>query len=49
MYSPPLELQEEFSKIVAMTKNTIGKHTHQMEKSNNLFNSLTQRAFRGEL
>ena len=49
MYSPPLELQNKFSTIVAKVKSTTAKHAHHEEKSDNLFNSLTQRAFRGEL
>lgn len=49
MYSPPLEMQKKFSEIVAKTKNIMTKHTRQVVKSDNLFNSLTQHAFRGEL
>ncbi|MCX5880292.1 MAG: restriction endonuclease subunit S [Deltaproteobacteria bacterium] len=48
-YSPPLELQKMFSRIVAKVKYTMANHRRQKEQASNLFNSLAQRAFRGEL
>ena len=49
MYSPPLDLQKKFSEIEKKLKNSMLKHLGSAVQSGYLFNSLTQRAFRGEL
>ena len=46
---PPFALQEEFSKIVRNVRQTILKLEVAYEQSSNLFASLSQRAFAGEL
>ena len=46
---PPFYLQEEYSKLL-QNKNKVSKRFEQTQTyTNNLFNSLVQRAFRGEL
>lgn len=46
---PPTELQEEFGKIFIRAHGMIQRANASSEQSTNIFNSLTQRAFRGEL
>lgn len=46
---PPIEIQENFAKVVVETKEKYLKQKQNLEKLNNLFNSLTQCAFKGEL
>ncbi|MBI2546577.1 restriction endonuclease subunit S [Candidatus Woesearchaeota archaeon] len=46
---PPLPLQEKFAKIVKRVENLKEKQNQSKEKIDNLFNSLMQKAFRGEL
>ncbi len=46
---PPLELQSEFEKVVNQTTKYITKLTLAKGKQDDLFNSLLQSAFRGEL
>lgn len=47
--NPPLELQKEFSEIYSKVHGIEEKLEHGVQNSNNLFNSLLHRAFRGEL
>jgi type I restriction enzyme, S subunit len=47
--SPPLELQLEFSQIAERIQKETEKQTYSVDKHNNLFHSLQQRAFKGEL
>lgn len=49
MYSPPLDFQKKFSKIVTTVRNSKNRQISCADKSDELFNSLTQRAFRGGL
>jgi type I restriction enzyme, S subunit len=44
---PPIEIQEEFASVLRNTKEVQGKM--RVYEEEHLFNSLTQRAFRGEL
>ena len=46
---PPLKLQEQFEAVLERHQNAMRKQTNTMHESDNLFNSLVQRAFRGEL
>lgn len=46
---PPKEMQTAFSDIWRMTRKVIQRKTADLENANNLFASLSQRAFRGEL
>ena len=46
---PLIHKQREFSLIYSKLINSLSKSEHIQELSNNLFNSLLQRAFRGEL
>ncbi|MBU5614465.1 restriction endonuclease subunit S [Geomonas azotofigens] len=46
---PPANLQKDFGKIFIHFHNTIQKADASNQQSTNLFNSLVQRAFRGEL
>jgi len=49
MYFPPLSLQKGFSEIVTKVKTSVAKFLSCADQSEDLFSSLTQRAFRGEL
>ncbi|MDB9540953.1 restriction endonuclease subunit S [Anabaenopsis tanganyikae CS-531] len=46
---PPLELQTDWNNIVNKFEHLQNIQTNHQEESNNLFNSLLQKAFRGEL
>ena len=46
---PPLELQNKFAQIVEKVESQKQKNELVIEQMNNLFNSLSQRAFKGEL
>ncbi len=46
---PPLNLQKKFSEIYDKVHSTKNQINYAVEDGNNLFNSLLQRAFRGEL
>jgi type I restriction enzyme S subunit len=46
---PPLSLQKKFTKIYTQANKLMLRHNQMSSKEENLFNSLTQRAFRGEL
>jgi type I restriction enzyme S subunit len=46
---PPIELQNKFSKFVEQTTKLKEKYIESSQESENLFNSLLQRAFKGEL
>lgn len=46
---PPIKLQEEFAKIVEKTETVRNSMTEGLKELQNLFNSLMQRAFKGEL
>lgn len=46
---PPIELQNKFAEIVEKTEKLKEKYQQSLEESENLFNSLMQRAFKGEL
>lgn len=46
---PPIELQEQFAKQVKEIRGLHQRHTHQLRDGESLFDSLVQRAFRGEL
>lgn len=46
---PPLELQEEFARRVVVVENLKSKHRAQLAELDNLFLSLQDRAFKGEL
>jgi type I restriction enzyme S subunit len=46
---PPVDLQNKFSEIVQKTEALKLKMQEQLTESDNLFNSLMQRAFRGEI
>ncbi|MCY7277490.1 MAG: restriction endonuclease subunit S [Phormidesmis sp. CAN_BIN44] len=46
---PPLDLQSKFSRIIEQTTQCSAKLKLSKSKKNDLFNSLLQRAFRGEL
>ena len=46
---PPMELQNKFAKIVEHVEAQKQKNELVIEQMNNLFNSLSQRAFKGEL
>ncbi|WNN89853.1 restriction endonuclease subunit S [Gloeocapsopsis dulcis] len=46
---PPLNLQKKFSAIYDKVHSTNNQINHAVEDGNKLFNSLLQRAFRGEL
>jgi len=48
-YLPPLSLQEEFSEQLQAIKDVSSKLEINQGKTENLFNSLVQRAFRGDL
>lgn len=49
MYLPPKEEQEKYAEISLKLKAKIKRYNKSIEKLDHLFNSLTQRAFRGEL
>lgn len=49
IYIPPMELQNKFAKIVEHVEAQKQKNELVIEQMNNLFNSLSQRAFKGEL
>lgn len=49
LISPPLNEQEKYMQYSIKIKNLLKKQSYQLKESNNLFNSLLQRAFRGEL
>lgn len=46
---PPIELQKEFVQIVEKVEEQKAKNEAQIQKLDDLFNSLLQRAFKGEL
>jgi type I restriction enzyme S subunit len=46
---PPLNLQKQFQKFYLHYETTVTKYADQSSNNNDLFNSLLQRAFRGEL
>lgn len=46
---PPLSMQKMYHQIVERTKEVLAKANSNIEFSDHLFNSLTHRAFRGEL
>jgi type I restriction enzyme, S subunit len=46
---PPVHKQREFSRIYSKLMNSLSKSENIQELNNSLFNSLLQRAFRGEL
>ena len=46
---PPIDLQEKFSDIVKQTELLKTKYQDSEKELNNLFGSLMQRAFKGEL
>jgi type I restriction enzyme S subunit len=46
---PPIDLQEKFAVVSHYLTDIIQKNSEMFEQSENLFNSLLQRAFRGEL
>ena len=46
---PPEEAQEKFAQVFEKIKSLQSKELEDMKESDNLFNSLQQRAFRGEL
>ena len=49
IYIPPMELQNKFAKIVEHVEAQKQKNELVIEQMNNLFNSLSQRAFKGEI
>ena len=49
IYIPPMELQNKFAKIVEKVETQKQKNELVIEQMNNLFNSLSQKAFKGEL
>ncbi len=49
IYIPLIELQDKFSKIVEKVEEQKQNNELVIEQMNNLFNSLSQRAFKGEL
>lgn len=49
IYLPPIKLQNKFAVIVEKTEQLKRKYEQSLQESENLFNSLMQRAFRGEL
>ena len=49
IYIPPMELQNKFAKIVEHVEAQKQKNELVIEQMNNLFNYLSQRAFKGEL
>ena len=48
-YIPPIELQNKFADIVKQTELLKSQYQESEKELNNLFNSLMQRAFKGEL
>lgn len=49
LYYPPLDLQNKFAEIVEKVEKQKAKNEAQIQKLDDLFNSLLQRAFKGEL
>lgn len=49
VYLPPMELQDKFASIVEKTEMLKGFQYQSKKLLSNLFNSLTQRAFKGEI
>ncbi|MDD2852903.1 MAG: restriction endonuclease subunit S [Desulfuromonadaceae bacterium] len=49
LFSPPLKLQNQYASFVHALENTKGKLRTSLEVTDTLFNSLLQRAFKGEL
>jgi type I restriction enzyme S subunit len=49
LISPPYNMQKKFGNFFCRHLNFLGQQEIQFEKSNNLFNALCQKAFRGEL
>lgn len=49
IYIPPMELQSKFAQIVEHVEAQKQKNELVIEQMNNLFNSLSQRAFKGEI
>jgi type I restriction enzyme S subunit len=46
---PPATLQTQFAAIVTKTESLKSKYTQSLTTLENLYNSLSQRAFKGEL
>ncbi|HMZ95264.1 MAG TPA: hypothetical protein PLD56_12160, partial [Chitinophagales bacterium] len=46
---PPLELQQRFTSIVFKIENLKQKHKIQLQESHNLYKTLSQLSFKGEL
>jgi type I restriction enzyme S subunit len=46
---PPFELQTEFAQIVEKTEKLKSQYQQSLQELENLYGSLSQRAFRGEL
>jgi type I restriction enzyme, S subunit len=49
VYNPPIELQNKFSDFIEKITKLKEKHYQNLQESENLFNSLLQKAFKGEL
>lgn len=49
IYIPPIELQNKFAQIVEKVEEQKQKNEQVIEQMDNLFNSLSQKAFKGEL
>ena len=49
LLSPPIELQTKFSKIVEKTESLKIQYQHSLKELENLYGSLSQKAFKGEL
>lgn len=47
--SPPLEMQRDFSRKAMKIQSEVDKQTHSLEKFDNLFHALQQRAFKDQL
>ena len=46
---PPIELQTQFAQIVSTTEALKSQYQQSLQELENLYGSLSQRAFRGEL
>ena len=46
---PPLELQTKFAQIVEKTENLKAQYQQSLQELENLYGSLSQKAFKGEL
>jgi type I restriction enzyme S subunit len=49
IYNPPIELQTQFAKIVEKTEALKTQYQQSLQELENLYGSLSQKAFRGEL